>query len=33
MSKRTFSFLFDDFYLNSIGSFHLLILHLSPSPI
>ncbi len=33
MSKRTFSFLFDDFYLNSIGSFHFLILHLSRSPI
>jgi hypothetical protein len=28
MSKRTFSFLLDDFYLNSIGGFHLLILHL-----
>jgi hypothetical protein len=33
MSKRTFSFLFDDFYLNAIGSLHLLTLHLSSSPI
>jgi hypothetical protein len=31
MSKRTFSFLFDDFYLNAIGSFHLLTLYLSLS--
>jgi len=27
MSERTFSFLFDDFDLDSIGSFHLLMLH------
>ena len=31
MSKRTFSLLLDDFYLNSIGSFHLLTLFLSLS--
>jgi hypothetical protein len=33
MSEGTFSFLLDDFYLNLIGSFHLLILHLSRSPV
>jgi hypothetical protein len=33
MSEGTFSFLLDDFDLNLIGSFHLLILHLSSSPI
>jgi hypothetical protein len=31
MSERTFSFLFDDFYLNPIGSFHLLTMHLIPT--
>jgi hypothetical protein len=28
MPERTYSFLFDDFYLDAIGSFHLLTVHL-----